>query len=137
MRVIGWKHGLLYMLLLIVLAAFPWGPLFAWSPVHAGYNRLQLSRADILYPNDVPLDPGYRDVDKYLATAETFHELKCSKRIKVVVCRNWSDCERFAAPFLAGQRPLAVTIATGFRGQSGSRIGQRDNSAGAISDQPV
>ena len=31
----------------------------------------------------------------------------------MIVCRDWSDCNRFAAPFLLGSRPLAVTDPTG------------------------
>jgi hypothetical protein len=109
----SWKHGALGLLVLAFLAAFPYGPLFAWSPLHPGYRQVQFSRADVLYPDSAVLDPTYREIDHYVATAERFHELKCSKRIKVVVCRNWNDCLRFAAPFLMGQRPLAVTVATG------------------------
>ena len=107
-----WKYGILCVVILALLAAFPWGPLFAWSPVHPGYRQVRFSRADVLYPEGAALDPAYGDVDWYVAIAENFHELKCSKKIKVVVCRNWSDCLRFA-PFLGGQRPLAVTMATG------------------------
>ena len=108
-----WKRSVLGLIVLAFLAAFPRGPLFAWSPVHPGYRQVRFSRADVLYPDSVALDPAYRDVDRYLAAAESFHQLKCSKKIKVVVCRNWNDCLRFAAPFLMGQRPLAVTVATG------------------------
>lgn len=109
----SWKRYALALIGVATLAAFPWGPLFAWSPVHPGYRQVQFSRADVLYPDALALDPAYRDVDRYVAVAENFHELKCSKKIMVVVCRNWSDCLRFAAPFLMGQRPLAVTVATG------------------------
>jgi len=109
----SWKRNILGIIVLVFLAAFPWGPLFAWSPVHPGYRRVQFSRADVLFPDSVPLDPAYRDVDRYVAVAENFHELKCSRKVEVVVCRNWKDCIRFAEPFLMGQRPLAVTIPTG------------------------
>lgn len=109
----NWKRSILCLVLLAFLAAFPWGPLFAWSPVHPGYRMVQFSRADVLYPDSEALDQGYRDVDRCVTAAESFHELRCSKRIKVVVCRNWSDCVRFAAPFLMGQRPLAVTVPSG------------------------
>jgi hypothetical protein len=107
----NWKHSILGLIVLAVLAAFPWGPLFAWSPVHPGYRRVQFSRADVLYPDGATLDPAYREVDRYVGVAESFHEVKCVKKIRVVVCRNWSDCVRFATPFLG--RPLAVTIPTG------------------------
>jgi len=109
----NWKHGILGLIMLGFLAAFPWGPLFAWSPVHPGYRQAQFSRADVFYPDSTVLDPAYREVDRYVAAAENFHELRCSKKIKVVVCRNWNDCIRFAEPFLMGQRPLAVTAPTG------------------------
>jgi len=109
----SWKYSILGLIVLAFLAAFPWGPLFAWSPVHPGYRQVQFSRADVLYPDSAALDPAYREIDRYVAVAESFHELKCSKKIRVVVCRNWNDCLRFAAPFLLGQRPLAVTVATG------------------------
>jgi len=109
----SWKRSILALIALMLLAAFPFGPLFAWSPVHPGYQKTRFSRADVLYPSSAALDPAYRDVDRYVALAENFHELKCPKKIEVVVCRNWSDCLRFAAPFLMGQRPLAVTVPTG------------------------
>ena len=98
---------------LALLAAFPLGPLFAWSPMHPGYSLAHFSRADVLYPDGTSLDSAYREIDRYVAVAESFHELKCSKKIEVVVCGNWNDCHRFAEPFLLGQRPLAVTVATG------------------------
>jgi hypothetical protein len=107
----NWKRLILCLAVLVLLAAFPWGPLFAWSPVHPGYQRAEFSRADVLYPDGTLLDPEYRKIDQYLTLAERFHEVKCVKKIRVVVCRNWSDCNRFATPFLG--RPLAVTIPTG------------------------
>jgi hypothetical protein len=110
---IGRSAVVVCLLAFAFLAAFPWGPLFAWSPVHPGYRQLQFSRADVLYANSAALDPAFSDIDRYVAAAESFHELKCASRIKVVVCGSWNDCLRFAGPFLLGQRPLAVTAPTG------------------------
>ena len=109
----SWKRGLTAVVVLACLTAFPWGPLFAWSPVHPGYREIQFARANVLYPESTALDPAYREIDRYVAVAESFHELKARKKMTVVVCRNWNDCLRFAAPFLIGQLPLAVTAATG------------------------
>jgi len=109
----GWKCVFACLFVLAVLAAFPYGPLFAWSPVHPGYVKLNFKRADVLYPADRPPDPAYSDVDQYVALAESFHNLRCSKKITVVACRDWNDCLRFAAPFLGKQRPVGVTIPTG------------------------
>jgi hypothetical protein len=109
----SWKLGLACFFVLALLAAFPYGPFFAWSPVHPGYTKLDFKRADVLYPADRPPDPAYSNVDDYVALAESFHNLKCSKKITVVACRDWNDCLRFAAPFLGKQRPVGVTIPTG------------------------
>jgi hypothetical protein len=79
----SWKHGVVYLLVLAFLAAFPYGPLFAWSPVHSGYLKLRFTRADVLYPEGGPLDAAYRDVDRFVAMAEAFHRLRYSKRITV------------------------------------------------------
>lgn len=111
-RTMNWKRGAVALVLVAVVSAFPYGPLFAWSPVHPGYLRLRSSRADILYPVGSPSEAAYREMDRYVAIAEAFHGLRCPKRITVVVCRNWSDCIRFA-PFLSRQRPAGVTIPTG------------------------
>jgi len=108
----SWKHVVAGLLVLALLAAFPYGPLFAWSPVHPGYLKLHFTRADVFYPEGGPCDAAYRDVDRFVAMAEDFHELRCSKRITVIACRNWNDCRRFA-PFLGRQRPVGVTIPTG------------------------
>ena len=108
-----WKRGVAYVLGVAVLAAFPYGPLFAWSPLHPGYVELRFNRANVVYPADRAVDPAYRDVDRDVALAESFHNLKCSKKITVVVCGSWGDCLRFAAPFLLGQRPVGVTALTG------------------------
>lgn len=109
----SWKKVALSTAALAVLAAFPWGPLFAWSPVHPGYREERFARADVLYPEGSVLDPEYREIDRDIALAEAFHEWKCTRRIEVVVCGTWGDCLRFAGPFLGAQRPLAVTVATG------------------------
>ncbi len=111
----NWKRGIfsatVSTIVLTFLAAFPWGPLFAWSPVHPGYQQMHFLRADVLYPDGTTLDPAYRNVDRYVAEAEAFHGVKWMKKTTIVVCRDWGDCDRFATPFLG--RPLAVTIPTG------------------------
>jgi hypothetical protein len=108
----SWKRCLFFSFALAVLTAFPYGPLFAWSPIHPRYLKAHFTRADVLYPEDRPLDPAFDDVDKDVALVEGFHDLKCSRKIRVVACRDWSDCRRFA-PYLGGQRPVGITLPTG------------------------
>ena len=100
-----WKRGILGLIVLAFLAAFPWGPPFAWSPVHPGYRQMQFSRANVLYPNGAGLDPAYRKVDRYVAEAETFHDVKWMKKITIVVCRNWAIATGSLRHSWAGRSP--------------------------------
>ena len=81
--------------LLIVLVAFPYGPLFPWSPVHPGYQVEHFTRADVLYPAGIELPEAYRHVDEYIAMSEKFHRMPVKSRITVVMCSKWGDVQRF------------------------------------------
>ena len=109
----NWRTALAFSFAIVALAGFPYGPLFAWSPVHPGYTKLRLERADVLYPDTFPQAAAYREFDRYVTWVEKVHELKCSRRITVIACRDCSDCRRFAGPLLLGQSPAAVTSPTG------------------------
>ena len=67
----------------------------------------------VLYPDTFLQEAAYRELDRYVTWVEKFHELKCSSRITVIACRDWSDGRRFAGPLLLGQSPAAVTSPTG------------------------
>lgn len=82
-------------LLFAGLLAFPYGPLFPWSPIHPGYSELRLARATVLYPSDTLLPEPYRHLDEYITSAERFHRLPVKSRITVVMCRDWNDSVRF------------------------------------------
>jgi len=53
----------MYLAILLVLVAFPYGPLFPWSPMTPGYDRVRLKRADILYPRGAAIDADYHELD--------------------------------------------------------------------------
>jgi hypothetical protein len=82
--------------ILLVSWAFAYGPLFAWSPVHPGYDSEQLRRATIIFPAGTQPDSKLRDVDTYIADAETGLGLSMRHPVTVVLCRNWDDFHRFA-----------------------------------------
>lgn len=107
-----WARRFGYLLLLAVMLAFPYGPLFPWSPVHPGYTKVPFQRADILCADGATLDPAYRDIDQDIADAERFHDLKFDRRITVVACRDWNDFHRFV-PHVSGTAVGAVTLGTG------------------------
>lgn len=107
-----WLRRALFAILLLVFVAFPYGPLFPWSRVTPGYDRLRLERADILHPHDSALDPSYQDVDRFIAEAEQFHGLNMPQRVTVVACRDWADFQRFM-PNMRSHGVGAVTLLTG------------------------
>lgn len=100
-----------FIVIVIVCWALAYGPLFAWSPVHPGYNSFRLRRAEILYPTGSTPDPALRQVDSYIGETESWLQMTMHKPITVVVCRNWPDFFRFV-PMIRG-RVGAVTLDTG------------------------
>src|SRR5437899_270554 len=44
------RRGAFFSGVLVFLLAFPYGPLFPWSPWKPGYEHLALQRADIYWP---------------------------------------------------------------------------------------
>jgi len=103
--ILRWRN-LAFIVLILLLLAFPYGPLFPWSPVHPGYNTLRFDRADVIHPSGTELPDAYRHVDEYIARSERFHRLPVKSRLTVVLCGNWSDVRRFVlhprAMLLAG-----------------------------------
>ena len=94
----------------LLALCFPVGPLFPWSPWKPGYATLSLERADVYYPAGGRLPAAFLDIDSFIRQSEEFHRLKIPNRIRVIVCRNWSDFHRFM-PTLGGVG--AATLETG------------------------
>jgi hypothetical protein len=94
------------------LMAFPYGPLFPWSPWKPGYEHLALQRADIYWPTGAVLPDAYRDFDALIAQTERFVELDCPHRITVIECGTWTQFRRMM-PQRTGHALAAVTLATG------------------------
>ena len=96
-RLAGWLGGAAALLLLL---AFPWGPLFPLSPLKPGYRVQRFQRADLVVPKDRAPHPSYVELDRLVQEAEQFHQLPGPKRVTVVVCRSWGDFYRFMPHFL-------------------------------------
>ncbi len=103
---------LIFLLILVGLVLFPYGPLFPWSPLKPGYEQLHFNRADIYYPSGTQPDAAYRTVDDAIADAEKFHGVTMPRRVTVVLCQDWSDFTRYM-PQIRGRAVAAVTLATG------------------------
>ena len=93
---------------LLIAFACLYGPLFPWSPVKPGYQRLRLERVDVYFGADTALDPAYRQLDDDISHTEQFHDLKLWHRMTIIVCRNWFDFHRFL-PTVRGEGIAAAT----------------------------
>ncbi|MBI3209690.1 MAG: hypothetical protein HYZ37_12430 [Candidatus Solibacter usitatus] len=96
---------------LLILASFPWGPLFAWSPWKPGYRHFPAQWTDVYIPDGFRKKPAYDQLDRYLREGESYLRLPAKKRIVVVLCPDWQHFQRYA--LVAGKGVGAVAIATG------------------------
>ena len=96
----------------ILALALLFGPLLPWSPFKPGYRAVSYASADV-YSSGVneQLD-DYGGIDQMIRDAETFHRMKFVRRVKVIACKNWSDCER-ALPWLHVKALGGATLAMG------------------------
>ena len=106
------RRRLKYTALLLFLLAFPYGPLFPWSPVKPGYRSESFARADVVYPDGTALPEAYRQIDSLIGEAEQFHRLPMPRRLTVIACRSWEDFHRFV-PHLRSKGIAAVTLVPG------------------------
>lgn len=84
--------ALLFFMLLAL--AFPFGPLFPWSPVKLGYHTIHQARGDVYVAEAQPVETDYALLDQLMNEAESFHQLHFNRRIKVIGCKDWGTCKR-------------------------------------------
>ena len=97
----------------IVLAlAFVFGPLLPWSPFKPGYQLIRYGNADVFSRSSNEQSGDYADIDGMMREAEVFHRMKYLRRVKVIACKSWGDCER-ALPWLNVRVLGGVTLAIG------------------------
>lgn len=77
----------------LLVMAFPFGPLLPWSPVKPGYHAASYASADVYLGGGDQLG-AYGDVDRMMRDAEAFHQMKYQRRVNVIACKSWGDCER-------------------------------------------
>jgi hypothetical protein len=105
-------YGAVLLVVAFVAAAFPFGPLFPWSPWKPGYRLSHSLRADVYYPRGTYLKDAYENVDAAVLGAEKFLGMDAPQRITVVLCRDWADFEHMM-PHLRSRGLGGVTLATG------------------------
>jgi len=104
--------GALTTIAFLLAMAFPFGPLLPWSPLKPGYHAISYASADVYFSGSSEQLGDYGGVDRMMREAETFHRMKYLRRVKVIACKNWGDCER-ALPWLHVKVLGGVTLDTG------------------------
>ncbi|MFN7934339.1 MAG: hypothetical protein U0R19_13500 [Bryobacteraceae bacterium] len=110
MRVL--RRGLGLTAFVLLMAAFPWGPLFPLSPWKPGYEVMHLGRADVYIPLGMAAPAAYREIDSYVRKAEDLLQLHAAARMTVVLTPDWSHFRRLM-PHMRSTGIGAVTLATG------------------------
>jgi hypothetical protein len=82
------------LLFLLLILAFPFGPLFPWSPLKQGYQTISYARGDVFVTKAQPVEADFTSLDQLMNEAESFHQLRYSRRLKVIGCKDWGTCER-------------------------------------------
>ncbi len=100
--------ALLFFMLLAL--AFPFGPLFPWSPVKLGYHTINYARADVSVTKAQPIESEFAALDQLMNEAEAFHQLRYQRRIKVIGCKDWGTCKR-GMPWMNVNSLGGVTLA--------------------------
>jgi hypothetical protein len=104
--------GVLSSLVFLLAMAFPFGPLLPWSPLKPGYHAISYASADVYFGGADDQLGDYGDVERMMRDAEAFHRMKYLRRVKVIACKSWGDCER-ALPCLRVKVLGGVTLDTG------------------------
>jgi hypothetical protein len=91
---------------------FVCGPLLPWSPFKPGYQLTQYGNADVFSQSANQQVRDYADIDAMMREAEAFHRMKFLRRVKVIACKSWGDCER-ALPWLNVKVLGGITLAVG------------------------
>lgn len=107
-----WISGVALVVFLLLALAFPFGPLLPWSPIKLGYRNASYARADVYFDRQQPPTPDFAQVETMMREAERFHGLRFQRRVRVIECKNWADCQR-ALPWLNTQGLGGITLGTG------------------------
>ncbi|MBC8374483.1 MAG: hypothetical protein H8E26_00475 [FCB group bacterium] len=78
-----------------------WGPLFPWSPIKPGFQKIPSSKANVYIQNMTLSDSIVYQIDQILKDEEIFHQLNYKDRVTVIIVDPKTSMKRFA-PWLQG-----------------------------------
>jgi len=94
----------------VLILGLGFGPLFPWSPVHPFYSVTETAKAVVIIRDPSRLDPCFKDIDRIMAKAENFCNLRFHQKVKVIVCLNEFEKRRFV-PWM--KMPAGVSLQIG------------------------
>lgn len=78
-----------------------WGPLFPWSPIKPGFQKIPASNAHIFIQNMTPADSIVYHIDGILEEEALFHQLQYQDKCTILIVDPETNMKRFA-PWLRG-----------------------------------
>ena len=94
----------------VLILYLGFGPLFAWNPVHPFYSVTETAKAVVMIRDPSRLDPCFKDIDRIMAKAEQFCNLRFHQKVKVIVCLNEFEKRRLV-PWM--KMPAGVSLQIG------------------------
>ncbi len=78
-----------------------WGPLFPWSPIKPGFQKIPSSKANVYIQNMLSSDSIVYLIDQILEDEQVFHQLNYVDRVTIIIVDPKTNMKRFA-PWLKG-----------------------------------
>jgi hypothetical protein len=78
-----------------------WVPLFPWSPIKPGFQKIPSTKANVYIQNITSADSIVYELDQILADEEIFHQLNYEDRVTIIIIDPKTSMKRFA-PWLKG-----------------------------------
>ena len=78
-----------------------WGPLFPWSPIKPGFQKIPSSKSNVIIQNMTLSDSIVYHIDDILEEEEIFHQLNYADRVTIIIVDPNTNMKRFA-PWLRG-----------------------------------
>lgn len=88
-------------LMLCGLVYLLWGPLFPWSPIKPGFQKIQSTKANVFIQNMSSSDSIVYHIDQLLGEEERFHDLSYMDKVTIIIVDSNTNMKRFA-PWLKG-----------------------------------
>jgi len=97
---------------LITICLFLFGPLFPWSPIQIGYDKVETRYANFYIRDKAKLSYLYTNLDVFLSQTEDLYGLSYHEKMNIVISVEESELRRFL-PWINWHKVGGVALHTG------------------------